>query len=120
MVSKTKIEKRLKEKTNPELVKTLIKLKKKNPEVAKILAGPVKKNLRVNLKDLEKRAGDANKILVPGKILSSGEFVKKIKVVAWRASEKAREKMKKAGVDFVLLEEEIKKNPELKDLKIVK
>ena len=120
MISKTRIEKRLKKKTNTRLVGALIKLKKKNPVVGKILVGPVKKSLRVNLKDIEKKAGGATKILVPGKVLSSGELTKKIKVVAWGASEKAREKMKKSGVEFVLLEEEIKKNPELKDLKIIK
>lgn len=120
MVSKTKVEKRLKQKRNPELVEALIKLKKKNPTVAKVLAGPVKKNLRVNLKYLEEKAGEEKKILVPGKVLSSGELKKKIKVVGWAASATAKEKMKKFGVEFVFLKDEIKKNPELKDLKVIK
>ena len=120
MVSKTKIEKRLKKKTNTRLVRALIKLKKKNPVVGKILVEPVKKSLWVNLKDIEKKAGGVTKILVPGKILSSGELTKKIKVVAWGASEKAIEKMKKSGVEFVYLSDEIKKNPELKELVVVR
>ena len=44
---------------------------------------------------------------------------KKLKIVAWSASEKAIEKMKAAKTEFVELTEEMKKNPQLKDLKLL-
>ncbi len=120
MVSKVKIEKRMRKKKNSSLVETIVKIKKKNPEIAKILSRPIKKSLRVNLKDIENKMGNDKNILIPGKILSGGEISQKVRVVAWSASEKAKEKMKKSGVVFVNLAEEIKKNPELKNLKVIK
>jgi len=119
-ISKSKIEKRLKSKTNPELVKTIIKLKKTNPEVAKILAMPVKKQSKINLRKIDKILKEKENVLVPGKILSSGELTKKIKIVGFSASEKALEKIKKSGSEFIELTEEIKKNPQLKEMVIIK
>ena len=77
-ISKTKIEKRLKKKTNPELVRTLIKLKKTNPAVAKALAVPRKLQRSFNLGYLNKIGKD---VLVAGKVLGEGNLNKKIKVV---------------------------------------
>ena len=110
----------MRKKKNISLAETIIKIKKKNPEIAKILARPVKKSLRVNLKSIEEKSGDFKNILVPGKILSEGNIFKKIKVVALDASNRAKEKMEKNSVSFVELTKEIEKNPELKDLKIIK
>jgi len=117
MISKTKIEKRIQQKNNPELVEALIVLKKNNPEVAKGLAMPVKKQKVWNLDEISKKAkGD---VIVIGKVLGMGELERKIKIVAWNASENAKEKIKKRG-EFVYLVDEIKKNPELKGLGILK
>jgi len=119
-ISKTKIEKRLRKKTNKELVGTIIKLKKTNVEIAKILAMPRKKWMAINLDLIEKKAKEGDKILVPGKVLSSGNLTKKIKIVAWAASEKAIEKIKQAKGEFVSMQDEMKKNPELKNLNLIK
>ncbi len=119
-ISKTKIEKRIMQKTNPILVNTLLILKKKNPTVAKLLAMPVKKQKVFNLSDLDKETKEGEKIFVAGKILSAGTLTKKFKIVSWNASESALEKMKLAKVEFTHLVEEVKKNPELKDLRIIK
>jgi large subunit ribosomal protein L18e len=118
-ISKTRIEKRLRKKTNRELVGTIIKLKKTNVAIAKILATPRKKWIKLNLETIEKKTKEGDKILVPGKVLSSGNLTKKLKIVAWAASEKAIEKMKAAKTEFVLMPEEMKKNPQLKDLKLL-
>jgi len=115
-ISKSKIERRLKEKTNPQLIEAIIKLKRTNPEIAKKLAMPVKKQAEINLDRINKIQGDA---LVPGKVLSSGNLDRKMKIVAWKFSEKALEKIKSAGSEAVLIADEIKKNPELKNLKII-
>ena len=57
--------------------------------------------------------------MVPGKILSQGDLDKKIKVVALGFSEKAEEKLKKLGLEIFTILEEIKKNPEAKELEIL-
>jgi len=116
-ISKTKIEKRMKKKTDSDLVETIIKLKKTNPEAAKELARPKRLWASINLDLIEKQGKD---VLIAGKVLSQGELTKPVKIVAWGASEKAMEKMKKAKAEFVLVIDEIKKNPELKNLLILK
>jgi ribosomal protein L18E len=116
-ISKTKIEKRMKEKKDPNLVRTIIKLKKTNTEIAKELAKPKRKWPAINLKDIDMIEGD---IIIAGKILSAGETTTKKKVVAWSASTKAKEKMKEAGITFNTIEEEITNNPELNNLKLIK
>jgi large subunit ribosomal protein L18e len=119
-ISKTRIERRLKNKTNPFLVKTIIQLKKTNPEVAKMLASPSKKQPRINLGKIDRTLKEKESALVVGKVLGSGELTKKIRIVGFSASVKALESIKKSGSEFVELSEEIKKNPKLNDLVIVR
>ncbi|MEA3414180.1 MAG: uL15 family ribosomal protein [Nanoarchaeota archaeon] len=119
MKSKSKIEKQIVKKTNPVLVETII-LAKKNPkwlEIAHILTGSRKKRKNFNLTEIEKTEGEL--IAIPGKVLSNGEISKKKKVIALNFSSKAREKLKKAGCDVVLLADEIKKNKEAKGVVIL-
>ncbi|MBT7706645.1 hypothetical protein HN747_04310 [archaeon] len=116
-ISKTKIEKRIKRKRDPSLVKTIITLKKTNPEVAKELGKPKRKWPALNLKELAHVDGD---ILVCGKILSAGDLDTSKKIVAWSASERAIEKIKENDGSFELIVDELAKNPELKGLSIVK
>lgn len=122
MKSKTKISKQLKKKTNPELVKT-VGLAKKNEKwvgVAGALSGPRRNRLSVNLNEINQKVKEGGKVVVPGKVLSQGEIDKKIKVVALSFSEKARDKLKKAGCEVLMMSEEIKKNPGMKGVEIFK
>lgn len=116
-ISKTKIEKRMKQKRDTELVSTIIKLKKTNPVVAKELAKPKRRWPAVNLKDIDMVQGD---VLVAGKILSAGDLTGAKKLVAWSISEKALEKIKGVNATYVQIIEEIKKNPQLEGLQILK
>ena len=116
-INKTKVERRLKKKSNSELVTAIIKLKKTNPEVAKELSKPKRRWSAVNLKDLSHVDGD---LIVPGKVLSAGELSSKKKIVAWSFSEKALEKINEAKGSAVLLTEEIQKNPQLNGLSMVR
>ena len=118
-ISKTKIENRMRSKRNPILVNTVVTLKKTNPAVAKLLVRPVKKAMSINLSELDRIVKDGESVLISGKVLSSGDLTKKIKIVAWSVSEKAREKIKEAKSEFVSIVEETKKNPELKGLRII-
>jgi ribosomal protein L18E len=116
-ISKNKIEKRIVRKRDPFLVKALIKLKKTNPIVAKEFSKPKRRWASVNLKEISHVDGD---VLVCGKVLSAGHLDKGKKIVAWGASEKAKNKIKEMKGEFVELKSELEKNPELNNLVIVK
>jgi len=122
MKPKSKIEKQLRNKKNPELVETIITAKKQKEwlKIASILSGPRSNRLNLNLKELNEKAKDGEKILVPGKILSLGDIDKKIKIVALNFSEKAKEKLLKSKCEIFTIGEEIKKNPTAKGVKILK
>lgn len=121
MKTKSKIEKQLQRKTNSILVETIITCKKKKAwlKVAEILSGPRKNRANINLEELNEKIKDEKIIVVPGKVLSQGELDKKIKIAALGFSEKAKEKLKKLGLETFTILEEIKKNPEAKGIKIL-
>ena len=122
MKSKTKISKQALRKLNPELVETIRTAKKhKNwQEIASILSGPRRIKIAINLDKINKDSKVGDIIVVPGKVLSMGEVDKKIKVVALGFSEKAKEKLKKAGCQTLTILEEIKKNPKGEGIKVLK
>jgi large subunit ribosomal protein L18e len=120
MKSKNQIEIQLKRKDNPLLVETII-LAKKNPawiEVASILTKPRRKQKNINLSEISNTEGKI--LVVPGKVLSQGEISKKVKIVALTFSDKAKEKLLKAGCEVVLLKDEIQKNKDAKGVVILK
>jgi large subunit ribosomal protein L18e len=122
MKSKTQIEKQLQNKNNPVLVETLIAAKKNEKwnEVASALSCPRRKRTQLNLKEISKESKTGETIVIPGKVLSEGEIDKKIKVVAFNFSEKAKEKLLKSKCEVLSILDEIKKNPEAKGLRILK
>ena len=118
MISKTKISKRIKIKRNPDLVETIELAKKNNLlELAKELSKPKRLKKIVNLSDLNKLK--EKKILVPGKVLSSGYIDKKITIAALEFSETALEKLKKAGCEIKTIKHEIKAHKKLEGYKII-
>ena len=121
MKTKSKIEKQLQRKTNPQLVETIIACKKNKEwiKIAGILSGSRKKRINPNLEEINRKIKDEKIVVVPGKILSQGELDKKIKIVALDFSEKAKEKIDKSGSEALTILEEIKKNPEAKGVKIL-
>jgi large subunit ribosomal protein L18e len=122
MKSKAKIEKQLKKKKNPELVKTIIEAKKKKKwaEIAEILSSPRINKICINLDKINEKVKEGEVIVIPGKVLSEGEISKKIKIVAFNFSEKAKEKILKNKGETLTILEEIKKNPEAKNIKILR
>jgi len=122
MKSKTEIEKQLRKKSCPELIETIIcsKKNKKWREIASILSRPKRKKMEVNLDRIEKESKNNETIVVPGKVLSQGEINKKINIVAVSFSRKAEEKLLKSGCRISKIIEEIKKNPDAKEIKIIK
>lgn len=121
MKTKTKINKQLQKKLNKELIETIIAAKKKDKwlEVAGILSGPRRKAASLNLDEINENSKDGETIVIPGKVLSQGEINKKIKIVARGFSEKAKEKLLKSKTAHSNITEEIKKNPEAKNIRIL-
>ncbi|MEK6926551.1 MAG: uL15 family ribosomal protein [Nanoarchaeota archaeon] len=116
--SKTKISKQTQRKRNPDLVETIMAAKKSNAwlEVAAILSSPIRKKVEKNLSELEGKGT----LVVPGKVLSMGEVKGKFKVAALSFSKKAEESLKKAGCHISFIIDEIKSNPNAKDVHILK
>ncbi|MBN1280966.1 MAG: 50S ribosomal protein L18e [Candidatus Thermoplasmatota archaeon] len=114
-------------KTNPALISLIEGLKKTAYEhkapLWKDLAERFEKPLRnwpeVNLNRISMYVHEKETALIPGKVLSTGTLTKKVPIAAWSFSEKAAEKIKKAGGKTLTIEELIKTNPKGKDIRIV-
>ena len=122
MKSKTRIEKQLQKKSDSKLIETLMAAKKKEKwlEVAGILSGSRRKRISLNLDEINNQTKEKEKVLVPGKVLSQGEINKKLKVIAFGFSEKAKEKLSKSGCEFSNILTEIKLNPSAEGIKILR
>ncbi len=120
-MSKSKIEKKLKRKTNPNLVEAIIQSKKNKKwlKIADKISTPKRKSIVMNLDEINKKAIDNETIVVPGKVLGVGEINKKVKIVAFSFSLSAKEKLKKSKVEIASIVDEIKKNPEAKNIKVI-
>ena len=121
MKTKTKIESQLQKKTNEELVETIIAAKKKEKwlSVASVLSNPRRGSVNINLDQIDSLTKEGDTVVVPGKVLSQGEVSKKIKIVAFGFSGKAKEKLLKSKIQTSSILEEIKKNPEAKGIRIL-
>ena len=118
---KTQIERKLRRKTDVNLIETIIK-SKKNPnwiKTSNIISGSTKKQVSINLDEIDKKAKDNETIVIHGKVLGVGEVNKKIKIVALDFSSSAKEKLKKAGIEMREIKDEIKENPDAKNIHIL-
>ena len=122
MKTKSLIEKQVQRKNNSKLVKTIIASKKDKNwfKIAEILSRPRRKRMDINLGEINKKTKEGEIMVVPGKVLSQGNVKKKVKVVALSFSAKAKEKLLKSNCKISYIEEEIKKNPEAKGVKILR
>lgn len=113
VVSKTKVNERMNNKTNIVLAETIFLAKKNNLlEIASAISVPARKLASVNLERINHSKSDV--IIVPGKVLSNGEIAKKIKVYALGYSKTAKEKLKKAGCECKTILEALKKGEKIK------
>ena len=114
-------------KTNPRLITLIDDLKQAShsndapiwKDIAKRLEKPLRNWPVVNLSHIDRCIGEKETALIPGKIVSTGSLSKKVTIAAWGYSEKAQEKIKKAGATPITIEELIKKNPKGKDIRIM-
>ena len=114
-------------KTNPMLITLIHELKKQASEneapiwkdIALRLEKPAKNWPEVNLDRISKYTSEKEIALIPGKVLSTGNLTKKISIAAWSFSDKSQDKIKKAGGNYMTIEELIKNNPKGKDVRIL-
>ena len=109
--------------TNPLLKKLINRLKaQSNKEnapiwerVAKDLSKPSRIRREVNLIKINDNTKENDIVLVPGKVLGTGELDHKVTVAAWNFSESAKQKINKT----LSIEELMKKNPKGSKVKII-
>jgi len=106
-----------------ELIKDLKSLGSKEninlwKRVAKDLERPTRIRRKVNLYKINKVLRDKETAVVPGKVLSLGEFNKKNTVAAFQFSDAAKDKINKTG-KAISIKELIKSNPKGKLVRIV-
>ena len=114
-------------KTNPQLTDLIHNLKKQANEKDVMLWKDIALRLEksnknwpvVNLDRISKYVNEKETALIPGKVLSDGTLTKKINIAAWSFSDKATEKIKKAGGKTLSIEELMKNNPKGKDIRII-
>lgn len=114
-------------KTNPSLIALIHELKKQSSvndamiwkDIANRLEKPLKNWPVVNLDRIDKHLKNNETALIPGKVLSNGNITKKVSIAAWSFSDKASEKIKKAGGKTMTIEELLKNNPKGKDIRIL-
>lgn len=75
----------------------------------KIAKLPRRKRVSVNLRKLNEHALDSN-VIVPGKVLGSGELTGKFSIAALEYSDEAEKKLNEAGCQIIKLGEMIKKD----------
>jgi len=109
--------------TNPglqNLIKELRILSQKNKapiwkRVATELERSTRQRRKVNLFHIEKYCNNGETIIVPGKVLATGDLTKQVKIAAWAFSEEASKKIK----DAISIHQLIKENPNGKNVRII-
>ncbi len=106
--------------TIKELKKTSIDNKSK---LWKRVASDLEKSTRnkrlVNIYKIDKYAKTGEIIIVPGKVLGTGNLTKKVTVAAYNFSESAFEKINDAKGEAISIIELMKKNPNGKKVRIL-
>ena len=107
-----------------ELISRLKELsaKQKAPiwkRIAEDLEASTRDRRVVNLSRINRFSKDNDLIVVPGKVLSSGNLDKKVTVAAWDFSEMAKKKIKDANSKAMAIEELLDNNPKGKGVKII-
>jgi len=113
--------------TNPEILKLINLLKKQSREknvgiwldVAEKLSKPSRQRIAVNLSKINRYTETSEIIVVPGKILASGELDHAVTVAAFDASDKAKQKLAAAKAKYLSIAELMAENPQGSNVKII-
>ncbi len=113
--------------TNTQLVELITALKKKaNSDeshlwrrIAYDLEKPSRQRREVNLSRINRYAKDNETIVVPGKVLSSGELKIRTTIAAWQFSKQAIQKISKSDSKAITIMDLLKENPKNKRIRIL-
>ncbi len=86
--------------------------------IADDLLKPTRQKRLVNIFKLDMYANDGDTIVVPGKVLGTGDLQKKVTVAAFDFSQSAIEKIKQAKGNTMTIRELVQKNPKGKDVRV--
>jgi large subunit ribosomal protein L18e len=102
------------------LIRTLYKTKRRFwRNVSDFLQKSRSSRVTVNLGKINIFSEENDTILVPGKVLSSGDLMHPITVAAFSYSKKAINKITKAGGESIYIEDLMKKNPTGTKIKLI-
>jgi large subunit ribosomal protein L18e len=114
-------------KTNPNIIELIGTLKKKSnseeaaiwKDVAKRLERSTRRKSQVNLSTINRHSSADETVLIPGKVLGSGEINHKVNVVALGFSQSAQEKIENAGGECLDIGTALEKNPKGSNIRIL-
>ena len=114
-------------KTDPNLVELIKNLKKKSnneevaiwKDVAKRIQRSTRRRAEVNLSKINRISNNNETVLIPGKVLSTGDLDHKVNVVALNFSRVAQEKIEKSGGDCISISSILEKNPKGTNIRIL-
>ncbi|MCK4757753.1 MAG: 50S ribosomal protein L18e [Thermoplasmata archaeon] len=118
---------KINKKTNPNTTSLILELKKVSRDndaaiwrdIARRLEKPSSRWSEVNLSEIDRHAKDKDTIVIPGKLLGSGNITKAVNVAAFRASESAKKKLESAGGKLMKIEELAASNPKGSGVRIM-
>jgi large subunit ribosomal protein L18e len=87
--------------------------------LASDLAKPTRSRREVNLFTVDLYANDGETVVVPGKVLGTGDVSKPVSVAAFRFSDSAKEKIVKAKGKVFTIQDVMKSNPKGKNVRIL-
>lgn len=87
--------------------------------IASDLSKPSRQRRAVNLSRINMNTDDNDVVVVPGKVLSSGDIDHKVQVAAFSFSKNATEKISKAKGTAISIQELLKANPKGNKIKII-
>ena len=107
---------------DPYLVDTIFAAKRAKgwAKLAQVISGSRRKYSNVNLGRIEKDSSDEKTVIVPGKVLGSGNLSNGKRICAIYFSMSAINKIKKSKGEAVNLIDEIKKNPSAEGVRIIR
>lgn len=114
-------------KTNPLLIQLIKDLKRMSwveeapiwRDIAKRLDRPLKNWAEVNLSRISRHVNKGETIVVPGKVLGAGNIDFPVTVAAFKASERAKEKIRNAGGKVISLSDLARSDPSGSNVRII-
>ncbi|PCN51134.1 50S ribosomal protein L18e [Candidatus Geothermarchaeota archaeon ex4572_27] len=87
--------------------------------VAELLNRPRRKRIAVNISRINRHTEEGDWVVVPGKVLGSGEMDHKINIAAFKFSEKAYRKLVESGSRVMSIQQLVEEKPTGSGVKIV-